>query len=542
MTAIEELAEIRTEVELELARAQLKQLRNDQQLRESGEVIGDRLGFLDDDARFEYRSRIFTGHESRLSDREDGKNEPIYENEIDLAEIRGDGRLLGQENPAGIGAQVALRNYTFGTGFEYDFSPKDKKDSALAEEVQTWNDEFDERLKWRFYEKEFHERSIQDGEPFLELEPIGGGRVDCLFREPDAITEPNDWRGMDDFTGQISTNWRFGIQTSLGRPHRPLSYFVDLTGDQTDWHWVPAARMVHGKRNVPANCKRGVSDFHPVSSELRRADKVLRNVGEGATVQSAIAFIREHAPGTTGSQVLSLGSGKTEFELNRTTPGGTSRTHRYQRYLPGTILDVRAGQVYKPGPMGTGAVFIDVGQAILRYVAVRWNMPEFIISSNAGNTNFASILVAETPFVKAIEAEQVWFIEFMAEAKWKMLAVAVMAGRFAQWGIQTLADLKTRIELEIKAPRVNIRNRLEETKIRDVLFQRGLVSKQTWSAKEELNYEHEQAMLKEDPPLPEQLNPSVLGKAGLAVGGGDKEFQPQGDEPGQNGRMPELGK
>src|SRR3990172_7545790 len=389
MTAIEELAEIRTEVELELARAQLKQLRNDQQLRESGEVIGDRLGFLDDDARFEYRSRIFTGHESRLSDREDGKNEPIYENEVDLAEIRGDGRLLGQENPAGIGAQVALRNYTFGTGFEYDFSPKDKKDSALAEEVQTWNDEFDERLKWRFYEKEFHERSIQDGEPFLELEPIGGGRVDCLFREPDAITEPNDWRGMDDFTGQISTNWRFGIQTSLGRPHRPLSYFVDLTGDQTDWHWVPAARMVHGKRNVPANCKRGVSDFHPVSSELRRADKVLRNVGEGATVQSAIAFIREHPPGATGSPGLRPGSGKTEFELNRTTPGGTSRTHRYQRYLPGTILDVRAGQVYKPGPMGTGAVFIDVGQAILRYVAVRWNMPEFIISSNAGNTNFA---------------------------------------------------------------------------------------------------------------------------------------------------------
>src|SRR3970282_1562338 len=99
MTAIEELAEIRTEVELELARAQLKQLRSEQQLRESGEVIGDRLGFLDDDARFEYRSQIFTGQESRLSDREDGKNEPIYENEIDLAEIRGDARLLGQAHP-----------------------------------------------------------------------------------------------------------------------------------------------------------------------------------------------------------------------------------------------------------------------------------------------------------------------------------------------------------------------------------------------------------------------------------------------------------
>jgi hypothetical protein len=316
-------------------------------------------------------------------------------------------------------------------------------------------------------------------------------------------------------------------------------YFVDMSGDQRHWEYVQADQMVHVKRNVVRNVKRGVSDFYSCAQELRRADKILRNTGEGAALQSAIAWIREHPPGTTASQVISMSSSKTEIEVDRTTPEGNLRTHKFQRYLPGTILDVRAGQQYKPGPLGNGNQYIDVSSAILRYAAIRWNMPDWLISSDSSTSNFASVLVTESPFTKSIDVEQKTMLGVFLQAKWKMLDIAVRAGRFSKYGVRTTDELKERIQLNVLMPRVSTRNKLEDTKIGATLHEYGLLSKQTWSAKEELNYQHEKANLEVDPPA--QQGRDVLRKVGLDVGLGDKQFQPQANEPGNQGQMPEMG-
>lgn len=540
-----ELEETKQQVELELAQADLKILKQ-RKLLESGEILGDRMGYLYDDPRFATDPVVFDGHVSRLEDRLRGKNRPIFETEDELARIRGDGRLLSTHNEVGVGVLGVLTNFTIGTGYTYTASPKDKKKKdtgvRLVKKVQDWIDEFEERVEWPFVERELQERAVPDGEAFLQLEHVGGGRSDVLFREPDAVTEPENARGMDEYVGQWAMDWSFGIGTPLGRPSRPQGYFVDLTGDQRDWEYVSEDLMVHAKRNVFRNVKRGVSDYFAVAQELRRADKILRNTGEGAALQSAIAWIREHPPGTTGAQVMSLSSGKAELEVDRVTAAGNTRTRTFQRYLPGTILDVRAGQIYKPGPLGQGASFVDVSQAILRYVGVRWNMPEYLISSNAENSNFASALVSESPFVKSIEAEQKWYTRVFVNTMWKMLGLAIRVGQFSQYGIQSLSELKEAVTIEVITPRVSVRNHLEEAKIKALLNERGLLSRKTWSADEDLNYEHEQAIIAQEPPVQASGAEALLQNNGMRMGGSDREFQPQANEPGNVGKAPDYGR
>jgi hypothetical protein len=542
------LEEARQQLELEVTESQLRQLRGAQQLsdaqnlqnlQEANSHLADPQGYLYDDDRFHRRDpRIFGGYCSQLDDRLRGKNYPVFEDEMQLAEIRGDGRILSEKNPIGLGIRRNLTNFTLGTGFTYKFSPKDEDDQDLTQAAQDWLDEFDERVEWTMVEREMHERTIPDGEVFLRLDPISGGRAETVFPEPDAITEPTQSAAIDDFLGFFALDWKFGIASLPRRPDRPVAYFQDMTGDQTDWDVFPADRMVHGKRNVVANVKRGTSDYYPVAADLRRVDKIFRNTGEGAALQSAIAFIREHAPGVTESQVSALTGGKEELEIDRITAAGNQRTERFQRYLPGTILDVKNGQVYKPGPMGDGAKYVDVSAALLDYAGTRWNFPSYMLSSNAEGTSFATGLVMESPFVKAMEWEQTWFVDLYKRVKWKMLGIAIRAGRFARFGVATLDQMRQRLTLNVQTPRVSVRNRLEDTKIHSVLHQAEILSKQTWASIENLDFDHEKSNLEKEPPAMVAGNP--LQSAELSLQTSDRQFQPQADEPGNTGAMPET--
>lgn len=545
---INKLETVRAELELEVCEAELDLIRRQRRMaesssfgayRESGSLFGDQNGYLYDEPRWPGFNdpRIYGGWTARLEDRQEGRNEPFYRDESQLAQIRGDGRMLAGENEVGVGVVRVIKNFTVGTGYTYSFAPKEESDQDLADEIQEWNDEFDMRVRWDEAERECLSRAIEDGEVFVEMENIGGGRADIEFVEPDAIVQPRDAPTITEYVGgAFAYDWTMGVATQIRRPTKVFGYFRDLTGDQRDWSWVPASRMMHWKRNVVRNIKRGISDFYAVAQELRRADKILRNTGEGAALQSAIAWVREHPPGTTASQVISMSSSKTEIEVDRTTPSGNSRTNKFQRYLPGTILDVRAGQQYKPGPMGNGAQYVDVSTSILRYAAIRWNMPDWLISSDSSTSNFASVLVTESPFTKSIEVEQKQAKSFYEACKMKILDMACQAGRFRSRGVSTVEELRSRVTMNVIMPRVTTRNKLEETKINSVLHQSHILSKQSWSAKEELDYKHEKAQLEEDPP--EILGGDVLRSSGLDVGlDGGKDLQPQANEPGNKNQL-----
>ncbi len=498
--------------ELEGAKVQEAESARVQQLLEVGQVIGNRLDYI-----YDSPSQGFGGlnspadsiygryHDDRVDDRTEGRYRPVYEIEDDLARQRGIARVLAAVDEHGIGVVDTLANYTLGTGYVYEVSPKDPVNEPLAEVVQAIVDEFVERfsVKWRRKEREYHNRSRRDGEAFLKLDPIGGGKAEVEFVEPAEITEPTDTRQISEFAGFPSLDWTMGIGTDWGRPDRVHGYFQDKTGDQQDWDYIPADRMVHAKRNVDDRAKRGVSDFYPVWRDMERAAKVLRNSGEGAALQAAIAYIREHVPGVGLAAVQSMNSAKQVASIDQSWPQGNSTTSKFRKFNPGTILDVPAGQQYKPGPMGAerNEGFVTIAQSIWRSTGVRWLMPDYMITGDPSNGNFASTLVAESPFVKARQADQVWYAEDFTEVIWGVLRIAVNTSiELRRLGIQTVEQLRRLVKVNIEPPRVDVRNRSEDTQINSILSQRGLVSDRTWSGAEDLDYDHEQAQRDEEKP------------------------------------------
>ena len=524
MAELETLRERRDALQLEHEvaglQAEIAAMESEQraaQLLEVGQVVGSRTGYLYDHPGFggpgiQSPSDSVYGvfHVDRVDDRLDGRYRPVYENETHLAEQRGVARVLASVDEHAIGTVEALGNYTLGTGYTYEATPRKPEDQAAVEVAavcQEIIDEFVDRdeVHWRRKEREFHHRSRRDGETFLQIYPIGGGRADCEFAEPAEITEPTNPNDLSEFAGFVALDWTMGVATDFGRYTRVHGYFRDMSGDEVDSDYVPASRMVHAKRNVDERAKRGVSDFYPVWRDMERAAKVLRNTGEGASLQAAIAFIREHVPGTSLSAVQSMSAGKLVAEVDRRWPSGNSTQTKYRRYNPGTILDVPAGQQYKPGPMGAerNEGFVTVADALWRATGVRWNMPEYMITGDPSNGSFASTLIAESPFVKAREADQTWYEEEFLRVMWAILAIAINDSPvFAQRGITSLVALKRVIKLVAEPPRVSVRNRSEDTQVSAVLNAAGLLSKRTWAAKEDLDYDQEQAQLKEEPAPP----------------------------------------
>jgi hypothetical protein len=330
----------------------LQQSKTLQVLEAWGDLV-DPLEWLYDDSSFG-RS---LGPLSHIGDRDDGKSRPIIETEHDLAVIRGTARLLVKSIPTAIGVLKNLTNFCMGTGFSYKATPRQNTQHVplqLVDMVGQVIDEFLDDNDWvGDFERELFTRSRRDGEFFLALYPQPTGRVEARVIEPEQITEPEDPRSLEDWLGtEFASSWSFGIHTDANDVQHVHGYHVRWNSTGSDWDYLPVERVEHVKLNVDRNVKRGLSDFYAVRSHLEGAEKLLRNTREGAAVQAAIAFIREHVPGTTPAQIQSLSSSTALSHYTQQTKTG-SRTRYVSKYEPGTVLDVASGMQYKPGPLGS---------------------------------------------------------------------------------------------------------------------------------------------------------------------------------------------
>lgn len=469
-------------------------------LLEAGEILADRREYLYDTPDFGF-DPLLHRHISNARDREGGRNRPFVETEVDLAAMRGIGRWLATVDEVSIGVLDSLANYTVGTGFTYTVSPKREGavPEGLVEAVQDVIDEFVEENKWRRREREALIRRHRDGEFFLWAQHVGAGRVRPRFVEPDYVIEPPDPRALSEFAGAFDLDWSFGIASNLGDPETVHGYYIDWSGDGRDWDFAPATELEHAKANVDSGVKRGISDFYAAWREIESANKLSDNTAKGSAVQAAIAYVRQHAEGTTRSQVQSLNSGKADFTLRRRTVGGTTRSSRQRRIEAGTVVDIPKGMEYQPGPLGAqrNPQFVTAIQMVLRRVGVRWNLPEYLISGDASNANFASTMVAESPFVKSSETRQEFYSETFRDFFWKVIRIAFMWGRLSRWP-GDFRQLRRLLKIDAQAPRVSVRNRQEETTIRSTLHEKGVLSRKTWAALEELDHEVEQEQLEEE--------------------------------------------
>ncbi len=444
------------------------------------------------------------GPATTVDDRLDGRCRPLYESEVDLARMRHAARRLALATPVTAGAFDALANYTFGPGFTLQVLETGAGRRARDWAARVLEQFIDDIDLAGVIDRELHLRSREDGEAFLHLKVRPHGRLGLRFLEPEQVTEPADPRPLEDWLqigGEFVSSWSFGVHTRADDPTEPLGYHVVHDTQGRDWSYLPATEVEHIKRNVPRNAKRGVSDLLAIQGDLEREARLRRNTAEGAALQAAIAWILQ--PSSRDSLV----GGLPAAEMPRTVISPHATGTRYEpvkRYPPGTILRPSAGLEYKPGPLGAERMphFLQVMQALLRSIGLRWNMPEYLISGDASNANYASTLVAEAPFVKAREADQQFYRRHVQSLLWKALQLAWHAG-LEQPPHRDWPQLLRGLELRVELPAVASRDPLALAQTQALQLSAGWLSKRTAAAQAGFDYDLEQRHLAHERAGPE---------------------------------------
>jgi capsid protein len=393
--------------------------------------------------------------------------------EQQLAELRGQCRRLAATNEFAINGHENRISYIVGPGHNYRATickgMSGPPELALA--VQKHLDEFTEENRWRLRQQEIVRRLDRDGEAFLRFFVDHEGMTRVRFIEPDQVTTPSRL--------SADPSASFGIQTDVDDVEAVQGYHVD-------GEYVEAGDVQHRRANVDFNVKRGLPLYVPVRKNLRRAEKLLRNMSVVAEIQSAIALIRKHrGMGRSGIEHFVADNADATA-----VSSSTARTRHYTQYGPGTILDAPAGLEYDFPTRGLDAAsFVAVLQAELRAIAARLVMPEFMFTSDASNANYASTMVAEGPAIKMFERLQASTIEQDRAVMWRVIDNAIAAGRLPR-------EARGACDIQIIPPSLHVRDPLRQTQVDRIAFDCGVLSPQTWSQRLGLDYDQEQKNLK----------------------------------------------
>ncbi|HEX4132473.1 MAG TPA: phage portal protein [Pirellulales bacterium] len=394
---------------------------------------------------------------------------PAFTTEAEHREIRAQCRALAVSNEYAINGHENRISYIVGRGHVYRASPKKGSvvDPVLAGLVQGVIDEFIVANEWKRRQQELVLRCDRDGEAFLRFFVDADGSTSVRFVEPVQVSTPPE------FSANPADS--FGIRVDPDDVESVQGYFID-------GQLIDAAEIQHRKANVDLNVKRGLPLFYPVRKNLRRAEKLLRNMSVVSEIQSAIALIRHHRNGarTALQQFISQ-------QADTTVSSATSgRSTPVKRYAPGTILDAHADVDYEFPAAGLDAGnFVRVLQAELRAIASRLVMPEFMLSSDASNGNYASTMIAETPAVRMFERLQAQTVAEDLAVMYRVVSNACLAGRLRN-------EAATNVTIQAEPPTLAMRNRLEEAEVFRIQYQSGILSPQTWSALAGLDYDQEQ--------------------------------------------------
>lgn len=500
-----ELANLKAELEAEQIRQQLEEARYAQKsLRTLNNLVEtstpsthptiiDPYDGLFDDGDFMVGGG--NGYYSSVDDRKDGKFLPIYETESDLRIIRARCTKVAFLDAVGIGALESLADYTIGKGYQYTVTEKEENSvpSEMLEEMEELIRHILDVNDWtNCLDREYHHRCRVDGE-LLSVLRWDGADVRWHEEEPDYIKEPLNPPNGPAGSMDRPTSWTFGVHTVSKRPSEILGFHVVRDAEGKDWEYIPAERAVFYKSVPYRNAKRGVSEYWPIYKWLEDNSKLIRNMGQGAALQAAIAWIRELEPGAKASSASSRVV--TEANYSRSVRGESGTQTRYGRHFPaGSIITVTGGK-YHPGPMGAerNAGFIEVSQHLMRRIGVRWSLPEYLVSGDGSNGNFSTTSIQADSFVRARLSDQARFGKRDVEQLWKSLRMYYMRGKLNDRGL-TWQEIRRMVDIKFVAEDPNMKDPLAKREALKIETEAGWTSDET--AARELNRDYEEEVRK----------------------------------------------
>ncbi|MFN0196398.1 MAG: phage portal protein [Planctomycetaceae bacterium] len=355
----------------------------------------------------------------------------------DRDELRTQARQLVAENPYARNAIRLLEIYVAGPGLKLSVTPR-RGDADATEVSQTaerlWS-EFLRQNHGHFSYREYARRTWRDGECFLRKFPQPSWPPCVRFIDPEQI---GPTRGEPDSQG---------VRTLDRDEETPVAYLHRDPVTLELWDEIPAERMFHTRINADSNQLRGVSGFSSVIAALSTYESWLATELQARKLQASIVLWRK-VQGSP-SQISAYADG---FQSDDSNNGSL----RKERVRPGTIVTTSSGTDLKflqPDTNFNDAV--PLGRILLLSLAAGFGLPEFMLTADASNANFASTLVAEGPAVKLFQSEQEFFAaEFGAIWRWAMREA--IAHRLLP------DDFFERIEMQWTYPQVVNRDRPKE--------------------------------------------------------------------------------
>lgn len=420
----------------------------------------------------------------------------------DVREMLATGESLAI-TPWGGNATENRMFYTVDTGHNYAVKPRDGEiDSQSVKRVEAflkiWRDEND----WASRQGEVSLRLDKHGECFDLLYYDEDGLLRTSFVEPSDLEEDPLSPYFNDAESDRPFIENLGIRRTNNIRNRDVAMFVDgggagkwigdfryhsRRGSVANWQaFSPDLRCLvnYRRRNVLSVDPRGLTFFWPVRQELRWAKTLLSNLMRISSFQASFGAIR------TISQAVGPDAVRTFLASSQT--GRKDAAPEQMGFPAPSVVTVPSTVRYEFPETGAGqSNHIEVLVQLLRACAAGMKVPEFMLTANVSEGNFASTLVSEGPFHKAMRRNQDQMIrEDMAIINQAML-YAAESGNFDL----TVADVNA-VFLDIKAPRVQTRNRMEDFEIGKALWEGGLLDGKTLMAQESYDFDQAQQQLK----------------------------------------------
>lgn len=317
-------------------------------------------------------------------------------------------------------------NHTVGRGFAVRLE--------TPEQDATWKATA-RAIEWPSRRREIVRRVFREGEAILRR--FGPALV--RFVEPEQLTP--------------TPNAPLGVEFIVDDAEHPIAYWID--GQPVD-----AADVFHFKDpDCDASDPRGWPTLYDAQPAIEDYSNFIADRGMLNRFRSAVMMFKKYK-GAAGTYMRQMQDAVRSGTLTR--PGTTSQANLSVWRNIGRIIEHPEEVEYEfKNPNVGGVDASEDGRAIRLLIAVWYSMPEYLTTSDASNANFASTAVAESPGVKAMESIQEWFGECVS--------------RFVSWAAGV--DLG---EVSVVFPAVVARKELEQTQARQIRYQNGVLSKQTW--------------------------------------------------------------
>jgi hypothetical protein len=163
----------------------------------------------------------------------------------------------------------------------------------------------------------------------------------------------------------------------------------------------------------------------------------------------------------------------------------TQKQTDYQTLQSGSFLDIPKGMNYVAPPgAANSTAHLEIFQSLLRSAGNRHNAPEWLVSADASNNNYASSLTAESPFLRNCLRLQSFYKRPFLRVVAAALKNAAMAGRLPG----NICDL---IDLTATPPSLETRDKGAEAAANQIYATMGVKSVPTIAHELGLDWEAE---------------------------------------------------